>query len=58
MEKQLNPVDALKKENDALKKKIEKVESKIDALQSKKVATVVGKANTLFKAKLKKAGVR
>ena len=56
-EKKINPVDALKKENDKLHEEIEKLKKEIETLKNVESEPVNPKANTLYRAKLKKAGV-
>jgi len=58
MEKQLNPVDALKKENAKLHKEVKELKELIKSLRKTTPESTNPKVNTLFKAKLKKAGVR
>ena len=56
-EKKINPADALKKENAKLRKEIEKLKEDIKTLKNVVTEPVNPKANTLYRAKLKKAGV-
>jgi len=55
-QKSINPTDVLKKENAKLLKENEKLKEKIKSLEEK--PDVNPKANTLFKAKIKRAGVK
>jgi len=53
----INPVNALKKENAKLRKEIKKLKEDIKILEQSALESANPKANTLYRAKLKKAGV-